>query len=307
MNRREFTTTLSAATLAAVAGRPALAGTPMAAISNATESTSFKISVMLWPLFRDLPFEQRLEKVAQAGYTRVQLVGEYANWSVDDFARANAKRRELGIHFDTTAGLKHGVSNPGDRDAMLNELRDALVAMEKLECPSIILLSGNVIPGMTREAQHECCIEGLRSAVKLIEGKKIAGEPVRLLLENIDLLENPNYFLFSAAEGFEVVKAVDHPQVQLLYDLFHEQMGQGNLIAKLQKNIQYVGGVHVADVPGRHEPGTGEINYPNIFRVLADLGYDRAVAMEFLPTTDPIAKLTAAREMATQFGQKKTA
>lgn len=276
-----------------------VAGENMAGEGALTEST-FKLSVMLWTVFTELSFEQRLEKVAEAGYRYVELVGEYEKWSKDDFNRANAKRKELGISFDATAGLKYGISNPADRDALLADLREALVSMEKLDCPSIILLSGDVVPGLNREAQHQSCIDGLKTAVKLVEGKKIAGEPVRLLLETIDLVENPKYYLPSAAEGFEIVKAVNHPQVQFLYDFFHEQMGQGDLIDKLEKNIQHVGAIHVADVPGRHEPGTGEINYQNIFRKLAELRYSRVVAMEFLPTSDPVAKLRAARALAVQ-------
>lgn len=276
-----------------------VAGENMAGEGALTEST-FKLSVMLWTVFTELSFEQRLEKVAEAGYRYVELVGEYEKWSKDDFNRANAKRKELGVSFDATAGLKYGISNPADRDALLADLREALVSMEKLDCPSIILLSGDVVPGLNREAQHQSCIDGLKTAVKLVEGKKIAGEPVRLLLETIDLVENPKYYLPSAAEGFEIVKAVNHPQVQFLYDFFHEQMGQGDLIDKLEKNIQHVGAIHVADVPGRHEPGTGEINYQNIFRKLAELRYSRVVAMEFLPTSDPVAKLRAARALAVQ-------
>jgi hydroxypyruvate isomerase len=190
------------------------------------------------------------------------------------------------------------VSNPADRDALLEDLREALVSMEKLDCPSIILLSGNVVPGLSREAQHQSCIEGLRAAAKLVQGKKIAGAPIRLLLETIDPEENPKYFLTSAAEAFEIVKAVDHPQVQFLYDFFHEQIAEGNLIEKLEKNIEHVAVVHIADVPGRHEPGTGEINYQSIFRKLGQLKYSGVIAMEFHPTGDPVAQLAQAREMA---------
>src|SRR5215472_18123590 len=92
----------------------------------------FPLSVMLWIVFRDLPFEQRLEKVAEAGYTNVELVGEYAKWKPADFDRANAARKKLGIHFDTTAGLKNGVGNPAQRDALIEDLRQALVPMETL-------------------------------------------------------------------------------------------------------------------------------------------------------------------------------
>ena len=93
------------------------------------------------------------------------------------------------------------------------------------------------------------------------------------------------------------MREVNHPQVQFLYDMFHEQIAEGNLIEKLDKHIDVIGLIHIADVPGRHEPGTGEINYANIYRKLAELNYQHIVAMEFRPAGDPVATLRAAREM----------
>ena len=164
------------------------------------------------------------------------------------------------------------------------ELTSALGIMETLDCPAMIVLSGNVVPGLSREEQHQSCIDSLKKAATLVEGKQIAGQPVRLLLECIDPEENPHYYLQSAAEAIEVVRAVNHPQVQFLYDMFHEQIAEGNLIEKLNKHIDVIGLIHIADVPGRHEPGTGEINYANIYKKLAQLNYRHMVAMEFKPT-----------------------
>jgi hydroxypyruvate isomerase len=303
LNRREFG--------CAVAGTMLTAASSVAAVQNSVETSHnnaeyakppFDTSVMLWTVFRDLPFEARLEKVAAAGYKNVELVGEYEHWTDADFDRANAKRKQLGITFDCTAGLKHGLCNPADRDSLITELKRAIPIMERLDCPAMILLSGNVVPGMPVETHHQSCIDGLRATVALVDGKKINGKSVRLLLENIDPEENPHYFLTSVARGFEIVKAVNHPQVQFLYDFFHEQIAEGNLIEKLEKNIQHVGLVHVADVPGRHEPGTGEINYENIFRKLAELNYKEIVAMEFRPSGDPVTQLRQAREMALRAG-----
>ncbi|HSU30145.1 MAG TPA: TIM barrel protein [Bryobacteraceae bacterium] len=301
MNRRIFSRNLlgMAAGAAALDRVPAFAQQTSAGSAGGSESgLPFGFSVMLWTVFKDLPFEQRLEKIIEAGYKNVELVGEYHKWSAAEFDRNNAKRKELGVKFDTTAGLKHGIGNPQDRDAFLTDLKNELPIMEKLECPSVIVMSGNVVPGVSREAQHQSCIEGLKRAAALVEGKKIDGQPIRLLLENIDPEENPKYYLTSVAEGFEIMKAVNHPQVQFLYDFFHEQISEGNLIEKLRKNIQHVGLVHIADVPGRHEPGTGEINYDNIFKALGELKYDRIAAMEFYPTSNPVEKLRVAREMA---------
>jgi hydroxypyruvate isomerase len=299
MNRREFGR--AAGTLLAAVPMASRVGVAAEAPHTASVA-AFDVSVMLWTVFQDLPFEVRLEKVAAAGYKNVELVGEYQHWSDADFERANTKRKQLGITFDCTAGLKHGLCNPADRDALIAEFRGAIPIMERLGCPAMIFLSGNTVVGMPIEAQHQSCIDGLKAAVAMVEGKRINGRPVRVLLENIDPEENPHYFLTSVARGFEIVKAVNHPQVQFLYDFFHAQIAEGNLIEKLEKDIEHVGLVHVADVPGRHEPGTGEINYESIFRKLAELKYKEIVAMEFRPTGDPIAQLRAAREMALRAG-----
>jgi hydroxypyruvate isomerase len=295
MNRRNFVRTLAASVAAASTAPAALHAAQSASPSPALE-TPFPLSVMLWTVFRDLPFEQRLEKIAQAGYTNIELVGEYAKWTRADFDRAIAAANRLGISFDATAGLHQGVGNPAERDALIANLRDALTPMETLSCPAMIVLSGNVVPGLSHEAQHQSCIDGLKAMAALVEGRKIAGQPVRILLECIDPEENPKYFLTSAAEAMEIVRAVNHPQVQFLYDLFHEQIAEGNLIEKLEKNIDVVGLIHVADVPGRHIPGTGEINYASVYRKLAKLKYQHMVAMEFLPTGDAVAELRAAKD-----------
>jgi hydroxypyruvate isomerase len=304
MNRRKFARNAAGA-LASVPLISSAAG-PVSAFAQSSQSEpTYKLSVMLWTVYRDLPFEQRLEKVAQAGYRNVELVGEYDKWSDADFAKANAKRKELGITFDCTAGLKHSLCNPSQRDALISEFRKTLPTMERLDCPAMIFLTGDRVPGMSGEAQTLSCIEGMKAAAKLVDGKKVNGDPVRILLENIDPEENPKYFLTSVAKGFDIVRAVNHPQVQFLYDFFHEQIAEGNLIEKLEKNIEHVGLVHVADVPGRHRPGTGEINYVNIFRKLTELKYNKIVAMEFMPLGDPIEELRAAKEMALSSGAER--
>ena len=300
MNRRTFTQSL-----AATAGLPILSAfsteTAEAQASSAppvpsTSAPPFPLSVMLWTVFNDLPFEDRIAKVAEAGYTNIELVGEYRDWTDANFARANAARKRLGIKFDATAGLKHGIADPVVREAFLAELKQVLTPMETLACPAMIVLSGNVVPSLTREAQHQASIETLKQAAALVDGKQIDGQPVRLLLECIHLEENPNYFLTSANEAIEIVRAVNHPQVQFLFDIFHEQMSYGDLISKLDKHIDVVGLIHVADVPGRHQPGTGEINYVNIYRKLVQLNYRHKVAMEFRPEGDPVATLRAAKD-----------
>jgi hydroxypyruvate isomerase len=294
MNRREFSRNVVGAALGA-AGIPALAlpGIGECLLGAAAEQTPFRLSVMLWTVFRGMPFEERLGNVAEAGYAHVELVDEFRDWSEADFVRANRRKRELGLTFDATAGIRHGAANPAEQDAFLRDVHEMLMTAEKLECPALIVLSGNRVEGLTHEAQHRACVENLKRAGEAAEKRGIT-----LLLENIDPEENPRYFLTSAAEGFEIVGEVNHPRVKFLYDFYHEQIAEGNLIEKLEKNIDKVGVVHIADVPGRHEPGTGEINYANIFKRLVALNFKSYAAMEFLPTGDAVESLRSARKLA---------
>jgi hydroxypyruvate isomerase len=256
---------------------------------------------MLWTVFRDHPFEYRLEKVAEAGYHAVELVNEFDNWTDSDFQQANRTKRSLGITFDANAGVRKGVADPAAREDFLNEFKNFLPTADRLECPAIIVLSGNRVEGLSHDAQHQACVQTLKRA-----GDIAAKQNLTLLLENIDPEENPKYFLTSVAEGFEIVRSVGNPHVKFLYDFYHEQIAEGNLIEKLQKNIEQVGVVHIADVPGRHEPGTGEINYETIFRKLAELNFTGYAAMEFLPSSDPVSTLRAARDLAIRSASRRT-
>jgi hydroxypyruvate isomerase len=294
MNRREFART-AIATLGAAAAPSVLSP----AQTSGSDSLPFNLSVMLWTVHKDLPFEQRLEKVAEAGYHAVELVKEFKNWTDADFQRANSKKRSLGITFDATAGVWTGIADPSARDKFVADLKNFLPIAEKLECPAIIVLSGNRVEGISHDAHHQACIEALKRGADLA-----AKQNITLLLENIDQEENPKYYLTSVAEGFEIIRKVDHPNVKFLYDFYHEQIAEGNLIEKLEKNINLVGLVHIADVPGRHEPGTGEINYANIFRKLAELKYDHYAAMEFEPVGDPVTDLRSARELVIRSVQR---
>jgi hydroxypyruvate isomerase len=300
MNRRDFGRSVAGMAAGVAAGSLASA-MPVPLPADATDSSAgavpFKLSVMMWTVFRGEPFAQRLDKVAQTGYRNVELVDEFKGWTKEEFAAARKKKHELGFEFDSTAGVWHTLADAKDRDAFLQSVRDFLPTLHELECTRLILQTGNKVPGLSPVEMRANCIETLKRG-----GDLAAQNGIELLVENIDPEENPKYFLTSSAEGFEIIRAVGNPHVKFLYDFFHEQIAEGNLIEKLEKNIDLIELVHIADVPGRHEPGTGEIYYPNIYRKLADLGYDRYVAMEFLPVGEPIEKLRAAREMALKYG-----
>jgi hydroxypyruvate isomerase len=250
---------------------------------------------MLWTLEKQAPFDQCIETVAAAGYQGVELVGEFQKWSGDETRRVMAKMRSLGLVFDMLSGVKAGFANPDGTTDFLAQVTTQMKAAKELESPQINLKSGSRIDNLPAGAQHTASIENLKRAADIA-----AANQVQIVIEPIDPIESPTMYMTSVSEGFEIVRAVNSLHVRVLYDFYHEQRGAGNLIEKLEKNIDLVGLVHVADVPGRNEPGTGEIDYRNIYRKLGELKYDKFVTMEFYPTQDPVGTLRKARLEARQ-------
>ena len=286
MNRREF----SQLSIAAALGRNLLRGLGQTTTATAPSSDPFRLSFMLWALEKQAPFDRCIEIVAAAGYQGVELVGEYYSWSDADTSRIMARMRALGLVFDAMSGVKAGFAVPEQSADFMTQFAAQVDAAKKLECPKIILLSGKRVDGISPGTQRQTAIDNLKRAAELA-----AKENIQIVIEPIDLLENPAIFLSSVSDGFDVVRAVGTPNVKVLYDIYHEQRSYGNLIEKLERNIDSVGLIHVADAPGRHEPGTGEIDYANIYRKLAELGYNKFIAMEYYPTQDPTESLRASR------------
>jgi hydroxypyruvate isomerase len=252
-----------------------------------------QFSDMIWTLKKYGTFEENLERVAQAGYHHVELVGEFKKWSEDDYRRILARMETLKVSVDATSGVSPGFADPAGGDAFLSALKDLIPAAQRLKCKQIILLSGKVIEGAPAGSQHAASIEALKRAADVLSSAGLVA-----VIEPIDRIENPTIYLDGVTEAFEIVKAVDNPHVKVLYDIYHEQRQFGNLIEKFEAHIDQVGLIHIADVPGRHEPGTGEINYLNIYRRLAELGYKGTIAMEFYPTGDIVETLRRARDQA---------
>jgi hydroxypyruvate isomerase len=277
---------------AALGARAMVRGRLMGEVSGSAEAGP-QFSVMMWALNKRGSFEENLERVAQAGYRHVELVGEFMRWSEADWTRILARMQALKITVDATSGVKAGFADPVGRDAFVAELKGFLPTVQRLGCGQIILLSGKRIDGAPPGVQRAASVETLKRAADILGAAGLTG-----VIEPIDRLENPSIYLDGVIEAFEIVRSVGSPKVKVLYDLYHEQRGMGNLIEKLEKNIEEVGLIHVADVPGRHEPGTGEINYGNVYKKLAELHYRGVIAMEFYPTGDVVETLRRAREEA---------
>jgi hydroxypyruvate isomerase len=282
-------------TAASLAARALAPGNLVGQVVGDSAQEGPQFSVMIWTLNKLGTFDENLERVAQAGYHHVELVGEFKKWSEEDYVRILARMQALKITVDATSGVGPGFADPSGGDAFLTALKSLIPPAQRLQCKQIILLSGKRIEGAPPQSQHTASIEALKRAADVLSSAGLVA-----VIEPIDRLENPTIYLDGVTEAFEIAHAVGSPNIRVLYDIYHEQREFGNLIAKFETNIDQVGLIHIADVPGRHEPGTGEINYGNIYRKLVQLHYKGVIAMEFYPTGDIVETLRRAREQAQQ-------
>jgi hydroxypyruvate isomerase len=280
VNRREFSQLLVGTALAQASGRA----------QTAPSARGFQFSVMIWTLKKPASLEHSVEIVAAAGFQGIELTNEVKTWTTEDIRKFKAKVQSLGLVVDAMSGGGYTLADPAATPALLDGLTQRIPLAKELGCNLLILTSGARVDGLSPEAERAAIIDNLKRVADLV-----AKSNMRVVIEPIDLLENPHAYLNSVADGFEIAKAVGSQNVKVLYDFYHEQRAAGNLIEKLEKNIDWVELVHIADVPGRHEPGTGEIDYLNIYRKLAELKYNKFIAMEFYPTGDPVQTLKTAR------------
>jgi hydroxypyruvate isomerase len=286
MNRRSFVKAgLASAALAQVA-------TPQ------SKKPAITTSVMLWTLKGT--FEEKLQIAAKSGIESVELVSEHINWTDAEIRSMKELANSLELAMDTIIATPDwqnrpvSMVNPQQRDNFLKDVQQAIVFAQKLEIPQIILMSGDAIPGKTHDEQYASLLEGTKRA-----GDLAAKANLTLIVEPLNAKVNhKGFFLTTCVEGLKLMKDVDNPHVKLLFDIYHEQVQIGNVTRTLTDAAPHVAVFHVADNPGRNDPGTGEMNYANIYKAIQKTGYSGYICMEYLPLAEPVASLTkAVREM----------
>lgn len=280
IDRRAFIA--SSASFAAFAQQPV---TPVAAITS---------SVMLWTLKGS--FEEKLEAAARAGMQSVEMVGEHAAWTPAEMDRMKRLARSLKLGMDTISStpfwsrMPISMVDPAQRGNLLHEVSKNLDAAARLDVPMLLLMSGNAIPGRTYEEQWASLVESAKRCGDLAaKAKRI------LIVEPLNTKVNhKGYFLDSCAAGLRLMKEVNHPHVRLLFDLYHEQVQVGDVTRTLREAMPFVKVFHIADNPGRNDPGTGEMNYPFLYKEIRKAGYTGYLTMEYLPLGDQVKSLIAA-------------
>ena len=254
-----------------------------------------RFAANLTMLFNELPFLERFEAAAQAGFDAVEFLFPYPYAIADLKDRLNANGLALVLHNlpagDWDAGERGIACLPDRRGEFRDGVARAIEYASALGVPQVNCLAGKAPAGIDDAALHETFVGNLRHAAAELQRANI-----KLLIEPINTFDIPGFYLNRTAQALALIAEVGSDNLFVQYDLYHAQRMEGELIATLQKHLARIAHIQLADNPGRHEPGTGEINYANVFKALDRLGYRGWVGCEYKPATTTEAGLGWLRE-----------
>jgi hydroxypyruvate isomerase len=249
-----------------------------------------KFAANLTMLFNELPFMQRFEAAAQAGFKAVEYLFPYA-YDKKELAAAlrdnglaqvlhnlpagdwDGGERGIGCHPDRVGEFREGVAR-------------AIDYATALACPQVNCLLGKLPEGVTAADARKVVVENLRFAANELQG---AG--IRLLIEPVNSFDIPGFYLTRTDQALSLIDEVGSPNLLLQYDIYHAQRMEGELGATIEKNMARIGHIQLADNPGRGEPGTGEIHYPWLFKHIDALGYAGWIGCEYKPRAGTVEGL----------------
>ncbi|HQZ11543.1 MAG TPA: TIM barrel protein [Devosia sp.] len=228
-------------------------------------------------------FADRIRLAKEAGLDAV----EFWSWSNKDLDAVAAALRETGLPLAAIlCEPKAPLTDPAAHETFLGSVRASAAVAARLGAPVIIAQAGNLLAGRLRSEQHAAIVSVLREAAQVL-----SGTGVTLGLEPLnDRVDHPGYFLTSTAEGLEIIDAVGSPHVRLVYDIYHAAV-MDEPIDLLEGRLDRVAHVHLADRPGRNQPGSGTLDYAERLKWLADQGYDGFVGLEYRPTVPTLESL----------------
>ncbi|MPT23225.1 MAG: hydroxypyruvate isomerase [Starkeya sp.] len=255
-----------------------------------------RFAANLTMLFNEVPFLDRFEKAAAAGFTGVEYLFPY-DFPVEELvAKLKANNLKQVLH-----NLPAGNWGAGERGiAILPERVDefragvdkAIDYATALGCPQVNILAGIAPAGADRELLHNTFVNNLKFAAPKI---KEAG--LKLLIEPINTRDIPGFFLNYTKQAKAIIEEVGSDNLFIQYDIYHMQIMEGDLARTIEANLSQIAHIQLADNPGRNEPGTGEINYPFLFRHLDAIGYEGWVGCEYKPKGETAAGLGWLKEL----------
>jgi hydroxypyruvate isomerase len=233
-------------------------------------------------LFTEAPFMQRFALAAQHGFTAVECQFPYAFDAAEIKEQLDGNKLQMVLH-NLPAGNwqtgERGIACHPDRvDEFIAGVQQAVAYAQILGVSHLNCLAGIAPAGINTDALNQTLVNNLQYAAQVLKDNGL-----RLLLEPINTFDVPGFFINRTQQAIEVLDAVGVDNVFVQYDIYHAQRMEGELTATLQKHLQRIGHIQLADNPGRHEPGTGEINFSYLLPALDRMGYSGWVGCEYIP------------------------
>lgn len=250
-------------------------------------------SVCIDAVFSGLSFDEACYAVSQTDISSIEF---WSWWDKDLSAlQAAVNRYDLNICCCCTKFIS--LVDDKQREAYLQGLKESIKVAKELNINIIISQVGDFIEGKSREQQKQSIIDGLLLAKPLLEASEVT-----LVVEPLnELIDHKGYFLVSSEEAFDVIKQVNSPNVKVLFDIYHQQISEGNILNNIRANIQYIGHFHAAGNPGRNELQRGEINYPQIIEGIKTLNYKGHIGLEYWPASESENTLAPLKEVSCWF------
>ena len=247
-----------------------------------------KLCVPIPCFFGNLPFEAAVEKTAALGYQYTEIY----DWRQLDLASAKKALDDAGVTMLSMCTTEFRLTDPACREQWVQGVRDSCEAARVLGVKKLITQVGPDT-GADREVQRRSIVEGLRAGAPTLEAADVT-----VMIEPLNIrVDHPGYYLTSSAEAFEIVREVGSPNVKVVFDIYHQQISEGNIIPNILENLDAIAHLHAAGHPGRHELQYGESDYKNIFAAVDKAGYSGACGLEYGPLMAPEESLALAKRL----------
>lgn len=252
-----------------------------------------RYDVCLECFFTDLPYDERISKISQLGFDSVEFWHPEGTWNGSTIDEGMPKDAEVlrkvceetgvtvaGFVLNAWDGLFGGCPvNPDDHEKFIEQVHKMIDFAEKIDCHSAVIMSGTLVDGLTRSQMRANMDKAFGRALEIAEKKNFT-----LLVEPLNtVVDHAGFYLDSTAEAVELVRSFKSPNMKLVYDIYHMQIMDGNVVDTIKDNVDIIGQMHVAGVPGRNEPDVGELDYPFIFSKADEFGYKGRFGFEYFP------------------------
>ena len=249
-----------------------------------------KFAANLSMLFTELSFLDRFAAARQAGFDAVEFLFPYA-YDPDQIAeRLHRHQLQLVLHNmppgDWAAGERGMACDPRRVDEFRDGVGQALAFASELGVRQLHCMAGIVPAPVAPERARQTLVDNLCYAAD-----QLLPHGINVLIEPINTYDIPGYFLTGSQQAVDIIADCGRPNLLLQYDIYHMQRMEGELSNTIKAHLPLIGHMQLADTPGRHEPGTGEINYPHLFKLLDELGYQGWIGCEYTPKADTVAGL----------------